>query len=195
MVNAMVLSSAFILHDDDCFLEDSIVSFKAAGPLHASISRTPRPGEPGVWEETARIRKDIGAEVEISSVVHKRSRKGPLTLTFLAVFLVATIGIFDISSQDIRTRVESQLWVGQPYESVLHTLGLKSRNNLLVKDEHDPGYWCVIREPSKLSIILPESRIYLVFSEDRRLEGAWEKIETLFRDESHDIELSGHPPK
>lgn len=51
----MSLATAYVVHDDNCFLARSIASFTSAGSVLVFVSRTPWHGEIGGREESARV--------------------------------------------------------------------------------------------------------------------------------------------
>ena len=57
------LAVCYCVHDDAYYLAQSIASYKSAGKVFAFVSRIPWHGEPGGWEETARIAEEAGATV------------------------------------------------------------------------------------------------------------------------------------
>lgn len=57
------LAVAICLHDDDRFLEPSVVSFAPAGPVYAFVSRSAWNGTVGDWQRTAEIVRRLGATV------------------------------------------------------------------------------------------------------------------------------------
>jgi hypothetical protein len=59
----MSTATSYILHDDHTFFSSSIRSFARAGSTVAFVSCVPWHGDPGSWEETARVAEAAGVEV------------------------------------------------------------------------------------------------------------------------------------
>ena len=81
-MSAKRVAVCMCVHDDACYLGESITSFAAAGEVFAFVSRVPWHDQPGDWEAAAEVARNAGAKVVLgewrSELEHRQAARAYL---------------------------------------------------------------------------------------------------------------------